>query len=263
LTTKARPRGIQSVEIGFRVLLAVQAGPGPVSLKEIALRADLTASAAHNYLISLMRTGMVSSDQRGTYRLGPGAAALGLVALRQTDSFDILRTEAVLLQEETGHDATVSYWSEAGPVIIFRKEGIYKRSFELRIGHIHLLTTGAGNVFIAYQDLRAVRAVAFAELSAAGRSDDCDARLEDIRADVLRKGYAARRSITVPGYGSLSAPVWDADDAVIYALTVTGPVAEIDFNPNGVRIPCLLRGARRSSRQLGAPPKRWMRNHDA
>src|ERR1700754_3172359 len=140
---KSAVRGIQSVEIGYRVLLAVQAGHGPMTLKEISSRTGLTPSAAHNYLASLVRTGLVSSDRRGSYRLGPSAAALGLAALKQTDTFDIVRTEAVVLQEEPGHNVSVSCWSEGGPVIIFRREGFRRGPLELRIGQVHLLTTGA------------------------------------------------------------------------------------------------------------------------
>jgi DNA-binding IclR family transcriptional regulator len=255
---KSAVRGIQSVEIGYRVLLAVQAGAGPATLKDIATRTGLTPSAAHNYLASLVRTGLVWSDRRGSYRLGPSAAALGLAALKQTDTFDVIRTEAVLLQEETGHNVSVSCWSESGPVIIFRREGLRRGPFELRIGQVHLLTTGAGNVFIAYLDMTTVLPIALAECDAGGRSrQDCETLLNGIRADVRSKGYATRPSITAPGYGSLSAPVWDADGAILYALTVTGPTAQLDFSPDGALAPGLLRGARRASRLLGAPTECW------
>jgi DNA-binding IclR family transcriptional regulator len=261
---KSGIRGIQSVEIGYRVLLAVQGGPGPVTLKEIAARAELTPSAAHNYLASLIRTGLVWSDRRGSYRLGPSAAALGLAALKQTDTFDVIRTEAVILQEETGHDATVACWSEAGPVIIFRKEDAQRGGFSLRIGQVHLLTTGAGNVFVAYLDSKTVRPIAIAELAANSQPRGrCDSLLAKIRSDVTAKGYAALPSITVPGYGSLSAPVWDHNDAVLYALTVTGPASDLDFRPDGVHVPHLLRCAQRASRQLGAPAERWTQTRRA
>jgi DNA-binding IclR family transcriptional regulator len=255
---KAAVRGIQSVEIGYRVLLAVQAGTGPAPLKEIAARTGLTPSAAHNYLASLVRTGLVWSDRRGSYRLGPSAAALGLAALKQTDTFDVIRNEAVILQEETGHNVSVSCWSESGPVIIFRRQGARRGPLELRIGQVHLLTTGAGNIFIAYLDMEMILPVARAECSANGQSGaDCKALLNGIKADIRHKGYAIRPSITAPGYGSLSAPVWDADGAILYAFTITGPTAELDFKPEGMLVPSLVRGARRASRLLGAPTECW------
>jgi DNA-binding IclR family transcriptional regulator len=255
---KSPVRGIQSVEIGYRVLLAVQAATGPASLKDIAARTGLTPSAAHNYLASLVRTGLVWSDRRGSYRLGPSAAALGLAALKQTDTFDVIRTEAVLLQEECGHNVSVACWSDAGPVIIFRRQGARRGPLDLRIGQVHLFTTGAGNIFIAYLDLKTILPVALAECAANGQSAAAGkALVNEIKADVRRNGHASRPSITAPGYGSLSAPVWDADGAILYALTITGPTAELDFKPEGVLVPSLLRGARRASRQLGAPTECW------
>src|ERR1700730_11178630 len=72
-TTREREsKGIKSIEFGYRVLLAVQGGPGSVQLSEIAKRAQLGSGAVHNYLASLVRTGLVEQEGRGLYRLGAG-----------------------------------------------------------------------------------------------------------------------------------------------------------------------------------------------
>ena len=96
------PRGIQSIELGYRILTAIQQGPDAVALKTISTRAGMSPSAVHNYLASFVRTGMVSADTRGQYRLGPSLAALGLAAARQVDHFELIRGKAVALSESTG-----------------------------------------------------------------------------------------------------------------------------------------------------------------
>ena len=58
-------KGIQSIEVGYRVLIAVQRGPAPVQLSEVAKRAGLSTGATHNYLVSLARTGLVEQEGRG------------------------------------------------------------------------------------------------------------------------------------------------------------------------------------------------------
>lgn len=255
---KKESRGIQSIEVGYRVLLAIQAGPEAVILRDIASRADLTASAAHNYLVSFIRTGLVQTDQRGSYQLGPSAVALGLSAIKHVSTFEAVRSEALRLHEKLGTGIAVLTWSDEGPVIILKKEGIHRGPFELRNGHVPMLTTGGGNVFIAYLDEKATRPVALAELRAKNRpARDCSTVLADIRSGVLKQGYSARQLETLPGYGALSAPVWDLNDDVAYALTLTGPAESLDFSTNGKHIPELLKSARRASMQLGASAKHW------
>lgn len=255
---KATGRGIQSVEVGYRVLNAVQAGPGALTLKEIASRAKLTASAAHNYLVSLGRIGLVQSDRRGAYRLGPSATALGLVALKQADLFESVRAEAMNLYEQTGVGVVIMIWSDLGPVIVFKKEGIHRGAFDLRNGHVSMLTTGGGNIFVTYLDDKVIQPVAVAELKAQGRpAAEWKSTVAKIRDDVLVKGFAARNVDPLPGFGALSAPVWDTNGTVHYTLTLIGPSEDLDYGVKGRHVPHLLRAARRASRLLGADAKFW------
>ena len=57
-------RGIQSVEIAFRILSALQTSERALPLKEIAALSDLSPSATSNYMISLVRTGLASALHR-------------------------------------------------------------------------------------------------------------------------------------------------------------------------------------------------------
>ena len=51
-------RGIQSVEIAFRILNVLQQSRQAMALKDVARLARLTASAANNYLVSLVGSGL-------------------------------------------------------------------------------------------------------------------------------------------------------------------------------------------------------------
>ena len=84
----SRSKGIQSVEIGLKMLAAVGDAGGPMPLSGLALRAGLSASQAHRYLSSLIAAGMVVQDPRsGLYDLGPGAIRLGLAGIARLDTF--------------------------------------------------------------------------------------------------------------------------------------------------------------------------------
>src|SRR5262249_25269255 len=137
---------IKSVEVGYQVLLAVQRGPGSVRLSDVARRSGLSSGAAHNYLVSLVRTGLVEQDGRGRYRLGPSAFALSLASFRQLNGYDVLRNEANVLGQLTGQTTSISVWSQAGPVSIYMQLGKSGGTSEFRPGLFPLLSSGAGLV---------------------------------------------------------------------------------------------------------------------
>jgi DNA-binding IclR family transcriptional regulator len=251
------PRGIQSIELGYRILTAIQQGPDAVALKTISARAGMTPSAVHNYLASFVRTGMVSADARGQYRLGPSLAALGLSAARHVDQFELIRGKAVALSDRTGLGVAVLMWNAHGPLILFNKPDPRNHVFELRNGPVSMLSTAGGHVFASVLPRDATRPVALRERGAKATPGECDRLLDDITQAVRQAGYADVMLDTLPGYGAMSVPIWDARDSVAYALTITAPVELMDKDAKGPHVQALLDAGRELSRLLGAPPARW------
>lgn len=257
MASVADGRGIQSVETAYRVLLAIQAG-SPASLKVIAQTAGLTAPATRNYLVSLLRTGMVDQVGRGAYQLGSSLAALGLAALRHVGGFDTVKTEADALCGRIQRSVAVVVWSEAGPVIIHHHDGAKRGAFDLRNGLVSCLQTGGGHVFLSFLDERATDGIALKEATSDGLTKaQARALIEATRRRVRDVGYAVCDLAELPGYVAISVPVWDAADRVAYALTVTGPRPSIEVDPDSDHVQALRASGRLLSRQLGAPPARW------
>ena len=251
------PRGIQSIELGYRVLTAIQQGPDAVALKTIAARAGMSPSAVHNYLASFVRTGMVSTDTRGQYRLGPSLAALGLAAARQVDHFELIRTRAVALSDSTGLGVAVLIWSALGPVIVFNRPDPRNHVFELRNGPVSLLSTAGGHVFAAWLPRQATLPIAMAERDQQATAAECNQLLDKIQADVRTAGHADVMLDALPGYGALSVPLWNSQDAPAYALTITAPVELMDKRREGPHLKQLISAGQELCRLLGAPPARW------
>ncbi len=112
-------RAIQSVEVGGRLLLALGANPGPMTLKDLAAQAGLPPSRAHPYLVSFGRLGLVQQDaDSGRYGLGPAALQLGLTALRQSDPAKAALPVAEALAADTGQAVAVAVWGNFGPTVI-------------------------------------------------------------------------------------------------------------------------------------------------
>jgi IclR helix-turn-helix domain len=53
-------QGINSIQIGARVLQALEEGRGPIPLAEVARRSGLHPAKTHRYLTSLVRSGLAS-----------------------------------------------------------------------------------------------------------------------------------------------------------------------------------------------------------
>ena len=84
-TEKSR-RGIQSIEIGGRLLTALVEEGGPMSLGDLAKKAGMPSAKAHPYLVSFGSFGLVEQTPlTGRYELGPFALQLGLISLHLLD----------------------------------------------------------------------------------------------------------------------------------------------------------------------------------
>ena len=64
-------RGIQSIDVGGRLLQAIARSDGAMMLKEMAEAADMPAAKAHAYLVSFCKLGLMEQDPvTGRYDLG-------------------------------------------------------------------------------------------------------------------------------------------------------------------------------------------------
>jgi DNA-binding IclR family transcriptional regulator len=221
MSTVRTSKRIKSVEIGYRVLLAVQRGPGSVKLADIAKRCGLSTGAAHNYLTSLVNTGLVEQEERGRYQLGPSAFALSLASFRQLNGYDVLRDAAQALHRQTGHSTAVAVWSQGGPVSVYIQRSESVGAFEFRSGHLPMLGSGAGLLFMAYLPEDLTRELIKAELGEAANADDAVSGLIASARDAVRPvGFATHYYNDGPNHIAFSAPIWTEDGRIPFVLTI-------------------------------------------
>jgi DNA-binding IclR family transcriptional regulator len=251
LRARNESKGIKSVEVGYRVLLAVQRGPGGVSLSDIAKGANLSTGAAHNYLSSLVRTGMVEQESRGVYRLGPSAFALSLTSFRQLNGYEILKTEAQTLHELTNQSTGVTVWSQGGPVSIFTQRSDNLGIVLFRPGLVPILDTGAGALFSAYLADELTSELINAALVEEGRSSET---AKDVivaaRREVLAQGWVHRYRPDSDSH-VIAAPVWTLDDRIAFVLSLLSRDDRADPKAKNSFVPFVVEGASRASMLLG------------
>ena len=112
-------QGIQSIEVGARILQALTQASRPQMLKDLAAAADMPAAKAHRYLVSFARMGLVEQQaDTGLYDLGSFALALGLGALARLEPVTVAAPALAELREETGQTVALAVWANRGPTIV-------------------------------------------------------------------------------------------------------------------------------------------------
>ncbi|WP_343727344.1 IclR family transcriptional regulator [Burkholderia seminalis] len=255
-------RGIQSVEVGGRLLDALARRRKPLGLSELAAAADLSTAQAHTYLVSLTRLALVKRDAiTGNYEPGPLSLRLGLMSIERQPAYRATLPHAVRLAEAVGLSVALSVPGALGPTIVRIEHGGYPLHVNLHVGSVMSLdTTATGRVFRAFGEPAQLDAMAASQAGAgetlagaegvqpAPDADVQQAEREAIRARGIERGID-RPS---PGVSAMCVPVLDAHGRLQLALTVIGSSGSIDVDWHGPIATALREAARQATASLGA-----------
>lgn len=218
-------RAVQSVEVGGRLLLALADSGSAQSLKDLAMRADMTPSRAHPYLVSYARLGLIEQDASGRYDLGPAALRVGLACLRRLDPLKAAEPVVRALAARTGHAVAVAVWGNFGPTVVRLIEARQPLHVSLRIGSVlSIFDTATGRAFAATMPadrLKQAIAGALGEPMPAAQFRQRLAELEGIRAEAQRHGVSRATGSPIPGVNAFSAPVFDLEGSPVLVITAT------------------------------------------
>jgi DNA-binding IclR family transcriptional regulator len=244
------PRGIQSVEVGGQLLIALAHHGRPLALKDLAQAAGMPAAKAHPYLVSFIKIGLVAQEaDGGRYGLGPLALQLGLISLQQYEPVRLATPHIEALAQRLGHTVAIAVWGNRGPTVVRVAEAPNPVHISMRHGTVMSLRgTASGRVFAAHLP----RAVVRSALAEAGERATLDAAFETGLEQVRREGIASTRDAVVPGVGALAVPVFDDQRHIALCLIVLGPSESLDLRLDGTVAEALRAVAEALSRQLGA-----------
>lgn len=250
-------RGIQSIETGSRLLLALSDSPTAMTLSELARAIGIAPTKAYPYLVSLAKHDFVAQHpQTGRYDLGAAALQIGLSSMRRLDPIKIGIEEIAALAAETPHAIALAVWGNLGPTIVHFEEARVPLYVYLKPGTVmSLLYTATGKAFAAYMPAKAVETLMrgdgfrwgahMAETNPLSR-DEVETTLSEVR----RHGLAQELRL-VPGVKGLSAPAFNHRGHVVLAVTLTGSAADFDSDVDGPAAQALLAAAGRISTRLG------------
>jgi DNA-binding IclR family transcriptional regulator len=249
----SQPQGIKSIEVGARVLLALERGRGPMSLSGVAREAGLHSAKAHRYLASLVRSGLASQDPvTGLYDLGPAARQLGVEAIRRTEPVGVVTSHALELRDQTGHTINVAVWTESGPMLVRWDAGVHALPIAFRVGSVlPLLDSAVGLVFFAHLD-RSLTGSVLREQQRQGTTRTATAaELRELKESTVTAGVSSTVNAMILGLSAIAAPVFGADrrlEVVIGLIFPSGLATARETRRLGG---FLRHTAERASRELG------------
>jgi DNA-binding IclR family transcriptional regulator len=185
--------GIQSIEVGFRLLDVLTKEPRAMMLRDLAQRAAMSPAKAHRYLVSFQRLGVVSQDPvSGRYELGGFALQMGLARLARVDGVKLARIALTGLRDRLDLTVGIAVWGNQGPTVVHWIESSHPAKASLKLGDVMpLLSSATGLLFAAYMPRGKTQAMLERELAASRRS------LEDVEpllGDVREHGAAGRHA---------------------------------------------------------------------
>jgi len=257
--TPPAKQGIQSIEVGNRLLLALARAPAPMMLRDLATAARMSASKAHRYLVSYVRVGLVDQEpESGRYDLGPLSMQLGFAALRRMDAVRLAMPLLGELSASIGQTVALAVWANHGATIVRWLGADAPVTATLRVGSVMPLTRSAtGLVFAANQPERRWLSLVRQELAENRRHGLKPTRMAELLPDLektRRQGYAATSGF-IPGISGMAAPVFAEDGALELALVALGHSASFDPDAQRIREDLLAQARLLTGRLSGEPAR--------
>lgn len=228
-------RGIQSIEVGGRLLTTLAETGEPMSLKDLARQSGMPAAKAHPYLVSYGKLGLVEQDPLTLrYELGPLALHMGLACLRRLNPVRLGTRAAGMLAARLDQTVALAVWGNAGPTVVHIEESSHPVHINMRTGTVmSLLKTATGRVFAAWLPRPTIEhyiahashhTLAYPKGDLRPSWEAMQPTLDGIRA----RGMARVLSEPLPGISAFSAPVFDHEGRLALAVTALGPDALFD-----------------------------------
>lgn len=251
-------QGIQSIEVGFRLLRVLAATNRPMMLRDIAKGAAMPAAKAHRYMVSFLRIGIVEQDaSSGRYDLGAYALELGLSGLGRLDTVRLSGPILESLCEEINETVALAVWGNRGATIVRIVDAGGPITITLRPGTtLPLCNSATGRAFAAFYRSPFLKQMLDDELRDASATSKTAVttirrQLEKSLTEIRNHGIARATGSLTPGINGFSAPVYDHTGSMVAAITSLGSMGEFDVEWDSPVARAMLDAAQRLSSRLG------------
>jgi len=254
-TPKESAKQIESVDKALVILECFSDSFPELSLKQISEKTGLYKSRILRLCGTLMSHGFIIRTQGSRYRLGPRLMMLGKIYERSNSLISVARPILRELAASTGESAELFILQGTRRICLVREKGPYPLSYHVEEGDSFELHAGAGGkVLLAYASKefrdRMIGGKVLQRLTPATIVER--SRLEKECAAIRRQRYALSRGELFSGVTGMAAPVFDHNNDVCGALTISGPVQRFTEKRRPEMLDSLLAAARNLSQLMGS-----------
>lgn len=251
-------QGIQSVEVGFRLLRVLATANRSMMLRDIAKGAGMAAAKAHRYMVSFMRVGIVEQDaSSGRYDLGAYALELGLSGLGRLDPVRLSGPILEALCEEIHETVALAVWGTHGATIVRIVDSGSPITITLRPGtNLPLCNSATGRAFASFYRSPFLKEVLERELKETATTTKIAVttirrQVEKNLTEIREHGIARATGSLTPGINGFSAPVYDHTASMVAAITSLGSMGEFNVEWDSPVARAMLEAAKKLSLRLG------------
>ena len=251
-------QGIQSIEVGFRLLNVLAATNRPMMLRDIAKGAGMPAAKAHRYMVSFLRIGIVEQDSgSGRYDLGAYAIELGLSGLGRLDPVRLSGPILEALCEEINETVALAVWGNRGATIVRIVDSGSPVTITLRSGTVlSLYKSATGRAFAAFYRSTFLKTLLEEELRGAAEENKTAVtslrrQLEKTLTEIRNHGISRATGSLTPGINGFSAPVYDHTGSMVASITALGTMGEFNAEWDSPVAKAMLQAAQALSHRLG------------
>ncbi len=217
--------GSQSVDRAASLLVMVLNSPGAVSFGQLVTASELPKSTVSRLLGSLERQGLVQRTGEGAVR--PGVAITRFVhSAGAVDSLiELARPVLIRIARATGETINLAVPGPLGVEQIDQVDSTYLLGATNWVGRgVPFHCSALGKVFLSF----GAAALPAGRLERrTNRTVTSRTALEQELFRIRQLGFAVADSELEPGLVAIAAPVRGASDAVVAAISVTGPAVRL------------------------------------
>jgi len=222
---------VQSVDKALRLLQALDRHGDWLGVRDLSRLLGVSPPAVHSLLKTLQAAQFVEANAiTRQYRLGLAAVRLGSGADPLAPMRRFARPFIETLAANSDETAVVLSWQHDHAVVVDWIQADHALAVTHRIGAIeHPIGLASGRVLLAFQEPavqeRYARAETYARLGP--NSPRTPAEALTILARVARDGFAVTENVGASGVAAVGAPVFDANDRLLFAVGCSAPISRI------------------------------------
>lgn len=247
METKTKSEVSLTVLRAIKIINHLNEVPGPQGLTDISQSLSLSPTIVHRLLTTLKMEGMVFQDPKTKlYSLGTVFLDYANKILTEMPLASLVEPWLIKLRDLTGE--TVGFYVPSGNVRICALEYESKQEIRRSVGvgrRIPLHLGASGRAILAFMNEEMQSRVLYS------LSDEQKESVRTLLEKTVKDGYSTNEEEITPNVGALSAPVFDQNQRVIGALSVSGPVFRWNRTVMETFVPALREATRTISASFG------------